>query len=119
MDWDLGNYAFGAAAGHPLLRAISDNCVRAQTDLGWVQATRFKPQLHLDPTREYLMQNNENLLETDKQPEPYRAALSTTQHLQGKQVAMVVYSYYKFDPRPRRAAEALVGAGMNVELICL
>ena len=65
------------------------------------------------------MLNSQNLLETDKRSEPYRAASSTTQHLQGKRVAMVAYSYYKFDPRIRRAAEALIGAGMNVELICL
>src|SRR5262245_60269245 len=26
MDWDLGNYAFGSAPGHPFLRAIIDNC---------------------------------------------------------------------------------------------
>jgi glycosyltransferase involved in cell wall biosynthesis len=32
---------------------------------------------------------------------------------------MVVFSYYKFDPRPRRAAEALAALGMNVDLICL
>ncbi|HET9218514.1 MAG TPA: glycosyltransferase family 4 protein [Terriglobia bacterium] len=39
--------------------------------------------------------------------------------LQGKRVAMVLFSYYPSDPRPRRAAEALVGAGMEVDLICL
>lgn len=38
MDWEIGNYAFGAVAGHPFLRAVIDNCVRAQTDLRWVQA---------------------------------------------------------------------------------
>lgn len=38
MDWELGNYAFGAAAGHPFLRAVIDNCVRAQTDLDWTRA---------------------------------------------------------------------------------
>jgi len=49
MDWDLGNYAFGAAAGHPFLRAIIDNCVRAQTDLGWVQAMgKSVPRLFRD-----------------------------------------------------------------------
>jgi glycosyltransferase involved in cell wall biosynthesis len=32
---------------------------------------------------------------------------------------MVVFSYYPADPRPRRAAEALVREGMSVELICL
>ena len=30
MDWEVGNYAFGAAAGHPFLKAIIQNCVRAQ-----------------------------------------------------------------------------------------
>ena len=38
MDWELGNYAFGAAAGHPFLRAVIDNCVRAQKDLVWAGA---------------------------------------------------------------------------------
>ncbi|MBI5092963.1 MAG: glycosyltransferase family 4 protein [Candidatus Hydrogenedentes bacterium] len=32
---------------------------------------------------------------------------------------MVVFSYYPADPRPRREAEALVDAGMAVDLICL
>jgi inositol phosphorylceramide mannosyltransferase catalytic subunit len=35
MDWEVGNYAFGAAAGHPFIRAIIENCVRAQMDPGW------------------------------------------------------------------------------------
>lgn len=34
-DWEIGNYAFGAAAGHPFIRAIIDNCVRAQSDPKW------------------------------------------------------------------------------------
>ncbi len=37
MDWELGNYAFGAAAGHPFLRAVIENCVRAQKDPDWVE----------------------------------------------------------------------------------
>jgi hypothetical protein len=37
MDWEIGNYAFGAAAGHPFLQAIIENCVRAQKDQDWVQ----------------------------------------------------------------------------------
>ncbi len=32
---------------------------------------------------------------------------------------MVLFSYYPTDPRPRRAAEALVSFGMSVELICV
>jgi len=39
--------------------------------------------------------------------------------LRRKRVAMVLFSYYPSDPRPRRAAEALADAGMAVDLICL
>ena len=37
MDWQIGNYAFGATPGHPFLEAVIENCVRAQKDRGWVQ----------------------------------------------------------------------------------
>jgi len=37
MDWEIGNYAFGAAAGHPFMEAIIKNCVRGQRDPKWVQ----------------------------------------------------------------------------------
>jgi hypothetical protein len=37
MDWEIGNYAFGAVPGHPFLAAIIDNCVRAQIDPAWLQ----------------------------------------------------------------------------------
>src|SRR5262249_55737306 len=37
MDWEIGNYAFGAASGHPFLQAIIENCVRAQNDREWLQ----------------------------------------------------------------------------------
>jgi hypothetical protein len=36
MDWELGNYAFGASAGHPFLAAVIDNCVRGQQQPAWV-----------------------------------------------------------------------------------
>jgi hypothetical protein len=35
MDWEVGNYGFGAAAGHPFLKAIIDDCVRAQQYPEW------------------------------------------------------------------------------------
>ena len=38
MDWEIGNYAFGAAAGHPFLYAIIKNCVRAQQYPEWMEA---------------------------------------------------------------------------------
>lgn len=37
MDWEIGNYAFGAAAGHPFLNLVIQNCVRAQRDGEWVK----------------------------------------------------------------------------------
>ena len=36
-----------------------------------------------------------------------------------KRAAVVTYSYYASDPRPRREAEALCRAGMDVDVICL
>ena len=39
--------------------------------------------------------------------------------LKGKRVAVLLYSHYPSDPRPRRAAEAMVQQGMSVEVICL
>jgi inositol phosphorylceramide mannosyltransferase catalytic subunit len=35
MDWELGNYGFGAAAGHPFLAAVIKNCIRAQQCPRW------------------------------------------------------------------------------------
>jgi len=37
MDWEIGNYAFGAAPRHPFLEAVIENCVRAQKEPGWVK----------------------------------------------------------------------------------
>lgn len=39
-------------------------------------------------------------------------------HLSGKRVAMVVFSQYPTDPRPRRAVSALVDEGVKVDLLC-
>jgi len=55
MDWELGNYAFGAGPGHPFLKAVIENCVRAQADSHWV-----KPMLRGSPMilrSEYLVLN--------------------------------------------------------------
>jgi len=51
--------------------------------------------------------------------EPLRAGAPTPRPLAGKRAAVLLYSYYPADPRPRRAAEALVEAGAEVELLCL
>ncbi len=37
IDWEIGNYGFGSAAGHPFLEAVIENCVKAQRDSNWVE----------------------------------------------------------------------------------
>jgi hypothetical protein len=55
MDWEIGNYAFGAAPGHPFLEAVIENCVRAQKEPSWVKPMmRGLPFLFRD---EYLVLN--------------------------------------------------------------
>jgi len=52
-------------------------------------------------------------------PNSKTAAPGTTGRFAGKRVAMVTFSAYPFDPRPRRAIDALVSEGATVDLICL
>jgi glycosyltransferase involved in cell wall biosynthesis len=44
---------------------------------------------------------------------------SNPARFRGKRAVVVVFSHYPSDPRPCRAAEALVRLGMNVEVLCL
>ena len=37
IDWEIGNYAFGGAPGHPFLAAVIENCARSQRDPMWVR----------------------------------------------------------------------------------
>jgi glycosyltransferase involved in cell wall biosynthesis len=54
-------------------------------------------------------ESRQNMISEGPQPNP----------LKGKRAAVVLYSYYATDPRPRREAEALQRAGMEVEVLCL
>lgn len=38
MDWEVGNYAFGASAHHPFIGAIIENVARAQHEPSWPAA---------------------------------------------------------------------------------
>ncbi len=49
------------------------------------------------------------------QPQPNSPEVS----LKGQCAVVVLFSYYASDPRPRREAETLQQAGMDVEVICL
>ena len=54
MDWEVGNYAFGAAAGHPFLEAIINNCVRAQQRPQWA-ATMLKSIPRMFRSEEFVL----------------------------------------------------------------
>lgn len=47
------------------------------------------------------------------------AAAGNTWRLRGKRAAVLLFSYYPADPRPRLAAEAMVTEGVSVDVICL
>jgi len=51
--------------------------------------------------------------------EPLQAVAPAPNPLRGKRAAVLLYSYYPADPRPRRAAEALAESGAEVDLLCL
>jgi len=44
---------------------------------------------------------------------------NTKYSFHGKRAAVLLFSYYPSDPRPRLAAEALANAGISVEVVCL
>ena len=46
-------------------------------------------------------------------------AFSRASALCDKRAAVLLFSHYPADPRPRRAAEALAAQGVNIDLICL
>lgn len=62
--------------------------------------------------REVAAWYRQTCVETSRQP-----IVETS--LQGHRAAVVLYSYYASDPRPRRETEALRRAGMEVDVICL
>jgi glycosyltransferase involved in cell wall biosynthesis len=54
-----------------------------------------------------------------KIPKESPAEKRTSATLTRKRAAVLLYSYYPSDSRPRRAAEAMIEAGMEVDLLCL
>jgi glycosyltransferase involved in cell wall biosynthesis len=50
---------------------------------------------------------------------PAVAQPAPQQRLRGRRGAVLLFSHYPADPRPRRAAEALVAEGAQVDVICL
>src|ERR1700745_189881 len=52
-------------------------------------------------------------------PEYDETACPKSYRLRGRRAAIVLFSHYPADSRPRRAAEALGAQGANIDLICL
>jgi glycosyltransferase involved in cell wall biosynthesis len=51
IDWEIGNYAFGAAPGHPFLAEVIANCVKAQKTPEWAKPMmRGSPMLSRSET---------------------------------------------------------------------
>jgi glycosyltransferase involved in cell wall biosynthesis len=57
--------------------------------------------------------------EADSFPSASSTSAARNERLRGKRVAVVLFSFYPNDPRPRRALEAMAREGMLVDLICL
>ena len=66
-----------------------------------------------DQTRSKPVENADDMTSSEKLP------AGGAPQLKGKRAAVLLYSNYPFDPRPRRAAEAMVEAGMTVDLLSL
>lgn len=57
--------------------------------------------------------------EANCSPSASSPSAARNEQLRGKRVAVVMFSFYPNDPRPRRALEAMVREGMLVDLVCL
>jgi glycosyltransferase involved in cell wall biosynthesis len=76
-----------------------------------LQITLMRSTMHVN-TAVALTQPNQASVEQNHLP-------SRRLQLAGKHAAIVCFSPYPADPRPSRAAEALVREGMNVDYVCL
>ena len=71
---------------------------------GWYRQTCVEPAAQTQPANGHIESHTEIIRKNA---------------LVGKRAAVVLYSYYANDPRPRRETEALQRAGMEVDVICL
>jgi hypothetical protein len=62
VDWEIGNYAFGATAEHPFLKAVIENCLRAHRDPRWASEMMRGVPLLSRPDYEVLITTGPGLL---------------------------------------------------------
>jgi glycosyltransferase involved in cell wall biosynthesis len=69
--------------------------------------------------KENYVYRSKSLIDAARRSEARGGICLPEQPLRSRRTAVLLYSYYPADPRPRRAAEAMVRAGAGVDLICL
>jgi len=112
--------------------AWTTTCFASPLCAATVETSKLSPPQHLQPAYHSVTEHpprvmpsgvteelSEPSLLTSKSASFSRQPASENQRLLGTHAAVVLYSHYPADPRPRRAAEAMVEAGMSVDLICL
>jgi glycosyltransferase involved in cell wall biosynthesis len=99
---------YSGAYWHALPREVAAYVKQSQSPAG-PSGIRFAP------SRERIG------VERDNSPvlSPPLAALESRQRLHGRRAAVLLFSNYPADPRPRRAAEALAREGVVIDVICL
>ena len=103
---DSDKLLFPASYYADFLRAINDH-----------YAGKFWNPLPKDLALWYKEQDQKQRTATP--PETNQATLKARGALRTKRAAVVLYSSFPEDPRPRRAAEALIQEGMEVDFFCL
>ena len=98
------------------------------------QRTRqLTKEKRLLPPRQHPLQPQQRIPGSERSPDAVRkpsartsdatdrgySNLDTRWRLRGKRAAVLLFSHYPADPRPRRAAEALAMEGVQIDLICL
>jgi glycosyltransferase involved in cell wall biosynthesis len=84
----------------------------------YVEQTMFWPAAALNGVGPEQLSDDRQKLNLDGTAQK-RSAPNNRWRLRGKRAAVLLFSYYPADPRPSRAAEALVNEGVTVDLVCL
>ena len=106
LEWS----EFNASASPRNVVSLQANAASAGASVGWEGGTRASIQTIADPP--VVTTGKEAIESGDDSQEAGRL-------LQGRRAAVILFSEYPADPRPRRAAEALAQKGMTVDVFCL
>ena len=121
LDWIAARGGMALFNIHPdYVNFTGDKCAPSEYPAEWYReflqyvAHRYGGQYWQPLPHELATWYRETVVTTEQKNSPAYA-----QPLKDKSAAVVLYSYYANDPRPRRETEALRRAGMKVDVICL